>query len=107
MSTLTAFIPTHASGLYPTWGIDITVPATYDPETGDMTEDADYLQWIDLGPFDQDDYYAYSPNCTPAARDRLDAAARDAGYWIDWSTYAETAYSEFFAADVYPVEATK
>ena len=35
------------------------------------------------------------------------AAARDAGFWIDWSTYAETAYSEFFAADVYPVEATK
>lgn len=102
---LIALIPTTASSLYNTFGLDFARPAQYDPETGDCTADADWLDWVPVGKFDDERPELTDPNMDLSVRDRLDEAAKSAGYSLDWSTYRETTTWEFHELDAYHLSA--
>ena len=103
MCNLIAIIPTTPSALYNTFGLDFAVPAQYDPETGDCIVDADWLDWVEIGPFDPERPELTDPR-DRAVRNRLDEAAQTAGYGLDWDTYRETTTWEFHEVDAYRLD---
>ena len=103
MCNLIAIIPTTPSALYNTFGLDFAVPAQYDPETGDCIVDADWLDWVEIGPFDPERPELTDPR-DRAVRNRLDEAAQTAGYGLDWGTYRETTTWEFHEVDAYRLD---
>ena len=103
MHNLIAIIPTTASRLN-TFGLDFAVPAQYDPETGDCIVDADWLDWVEIGPFDPEHPELTDPRIDHAVRNRLDEAAQTAGYGLDWDTYRETTTWEFHEVDAYRLD---
>lgn len=99
-ATTTGLIPTTASSLYDTFGLDVVTPATYDDD-GYVVVDMEPVKWIEIGAFDPDRPELTDPHMGGEARRLLDAAASAAGYRIDWDTYRETATSEYHEVDLW------
>lgn len=73
-----AIIPTHASGLYDTFGLDIVIPAEFD-EDGICIRDFEPIEWIEAGDFPEDTH-------TAEVRDMLETLASERGYGLAWGT---------------------